>query len=150
MLGAEPGARVAELAQHWAKATTAVDIPKAIFYARLAGERALSELAPDEALRWFSQALDLDAQRSDRDAAERCDLLIGLGEAQRQAGEPGFRETLLEASRVALELGDADRAAAAALANNRGMQSVFGEVDEERIAALERALDLDGLRNPAR
>jgi class 3 adenylate cyclase/tetratricopeptide (TPR) repeat protein len=149
MLGEDPGARVAELAQHWAQATTVVE-PKAISYARLAGERALEELAPDEALRWFKQALDFDARRMEHDAAERCDILIGLGEAQRQIGDAAFRATLLEGSRIADELSDPDRAARAALANNRGTQSVYGEVDEERIAALERALELDGLRNPAR
>ncbi len=59
------------------------------------------------------QALELQAQRGGDETAERCDLLIGLGEAQRQTGEPAYRETLLEASRLASELGDADRAALA-------------------------------------
>jgi class 3 adenylate cyclase/tetratricopeptide (TPR) repeat protein len=149
-LGAEPGPRVSELAHHWVKATTAIDLPKAISYARQAGERALAELAPDEALRWFSQALELQDQQPSVDPVERCDLLIGLGEAQRQAGEPAFRETLLEGASVASDLGDADRAARAALANNRGMQSSFGKVDEARMAALDRALDLDRFTNPAR
>jgi tetratricopeptide (TPR) repeat protein len=121
-----------------------------VSYARLAGERALSELAPDEALRWFNQALELQRQQPEADPVERCDLLIGLGNAQRQAGEPAFRETLLEASAIASELADADRAARAALANSRGMQSTFGKVDEARMAALDEALELDGFSNPAR
>ncbi len=150
LLGSKPGARVSELAHHWMKATTNVDLPKALSYARQAGERALSELAPDEAVRWYSHALELQNDGPDVDAAERCDLLIGLGQAQRQAGEPAFRDTLLEASRLASNLGDADRAAQAAIANNRGLVSVFGEIDEERLQALERALELDGFANPAR
>jgi class 3 adenylate cyclase len=150
LLGPEPGSRISELAHHWAKATTAVDLPKAISYARLAGDRALGELAPDEALRWFSQALEFQAQQSAVDQAQRCDLLIGMGEAQRQVGEPAFRETLLEAARIAADLGDADRAAAAALANNRGQVSVFGEIDQDRLRALESALELDRFANPAR
>jgi class 3 adenylate cyclase/tetratricopeptide (TPR) repeat protein len=149
LLGADPGERISELAQHWAKATTAVDLSKAVAYARRAGEHALQELAPDEALRWFSQAVELQGQQSRIEPAERCDLLIGLGEAQRQVGEAGFRETLLEACRLASEIGDPDRAARAALANNRGQPSVFGEVDKERMAALERALDLDHSANLA-
>ena len=88
-MGGEPGARVSELAYHWGKAA-AVDLPKAISYARLAGERALEELGPDEALRWFQQALELQGQQSEVDPVERCDILIGLGEAQRQAGEPSL------------------------------------------------------------
>jgi class 3 adenylate cyclase/tetratricopeptide (TPR) repeat protein len=143
MLGTDPEERISELAQHWAKATTAADLPKAVGYARRAGERALQELAPDEALRWFSQAVELEGQQSQIDPAEHCDLLIGLGEAQRQVGEASFRQTLLDACRLASEIGDADRAARAALANNRGLPSVFGDVDMERIAALERALELD-------
>jgi hypothetical protein len=147
-LGGDPGARISELAYHWAKAD--VDLPKAISYARLAGERALEDLGPDEGIRWFQQALELQGRRPEVDPAEHCDILIGLGEAERQAGKASFRETLLEASRLAFELGDSDRAATAALANNRGVQSFFGEVDEERLAALERALQLDRFANPGR
>ena len=149
-LGADPGDRVGELAQHWGKATTSVDVAKAVAYARLAGQRALANAAPDEAVRWFSQALEILAQQPDPATAQRCDLLVGVGEAQRQAGNPGFRETLLHGGRLADELGDADRAARAVLANNRGMQSTFGAVDQERIAALERALELDAGGDPAR
>ncbi len=151
LAGPDPQARASELAHHWIKATTAVDLSKAIVYARLAGGRALSELAPDEALRWFSQALELQNQHGGEvDASEHADLLIGLGEAQRQVGEPSYRETLLEATALALELEDADRAARAALANSRGQVSVYGEVDRDRLLALEGALQLDNLSNPAR
>jgi tetratricopeptide (TPR) repeat protein len=38
----------------------------------------------------------------------------------------------------------------AALANNRGWTSQFGEVDRDRISILKRAIELDGLANPAR
>ncbi len=142
LYGADPGEHLAELANHWAKATTPADLPKAVDYARLAGQRALSELAPDEALRWFSQALEL--MGAGGDDAGRCELLIGLGEAQRQSGDAGYRKTLLAASQIASELGDGDRAARAALANSRGTPSAFGQIDEERVAAIGRALDLQG------
>ena len=49
---------------HWAKAA-----PSTLQGDRLrapAGERALEELGPDEALRWFQQALELQAQRVER------------------------------------------------------------------------------------
>jgi tetratricopeptide (TPR) repeat protein len=131
-----------ELALHWGKVGTAADRPKAVGYARAAGERALEELAPDEALRWFEQALTL--LPADSEPRERCDVLLGLGQAQRQLGDPAFRETLLEAFRLASELEDPDRAARAALANNRGQVSAFGQVDHDRLDALERALELGG------
>jgi class 3 adenylate cyclase len=98
-LAGDPAARVGELAQHWAKASTTGDLDKAMTYTKLAGERALAELAPDEALQWFGRALELLGDRDD--PATRCDLLIGLGEAQRLTGEAAHRQTLLDASRIA-------------------------------------------------
>lgn len=146
----EPAAgRPAELAHHWSLTGTPEYVPQAVHYSRLAGEEALAELAPDVGLRWFTRALELQTQ-APVDDFERCDVLIGLGEAQRQTGYPDFRETLLQAARMASELGDADRAARAALANNRGTVSVTGKIDEDRIRAIERALELDDPPNPIR
>jgi tetratricopeptide (TPR) repeat protein len=150
LCGADPGDRVAELAFHWAQATTPDDPRKAIDYARLAGQRALDDLAPAEAVRWFEQARDLQRDTDALGAAERCDVLIGLGEAQRQLGEPAYRETLLAASRLAIDLHDPERAATAALANSRGWNAVYGEVDREQIDALEQAIALDDFENPGR
>jgi tetratricopeptide (TPR) repeat protein len=71
-------------------------------------------------------------------------LLIALGEAQRCAGDPTNRGTLLDACRLAHELGDPDRAARAALANQRGIFSQTLTVDWDKVAALEAALQLAG------
>jgi hypothetical protein len=59
---------------------------------------------------------------------------------------------LLEASRIACELKDGQLAARAALTNHRGAagSSVYGEVDQERIEAIERALELDDPPDPRR
>ncbi len=124
--GDEPGERLGELAGHWAAAVVSTDTAKAIHYARRAAERALEQLAPDEAARWYRQALELHDQAPGGDRSERCDLLIGLGEAQRQTGNPEFRQTLLDAAQLAQELDDADRLARAVLANTRGLTSQFG------------------------
>jgi tetratricopeptide (TPR) repeat protein len=116
-------------------------VEKAVAYARQAAAQALEELAPDEALRLFTQALELHAQQPAPHPADRCELLLGLGEAQRQAGEPAFRETLLEAGELARELGEADLLAEAAFRNGRGFgSSRYGIVDEERVATIEAAL----------
>ena len=93
--GADPGERVGELASHWAATVIGVDSAKSIHYAKRAAERALTQLAPGEAMRWYRQALELYEQMPLEPPAERCELLIGLDEAQRQA-----------------ELGDAPRRAA--------------------------------------
>ena len=138
--GDEPGERLGELAGHWAAAVVSGDPTKAIDYARRAAERALQQLAPDEATRWYRQALELHDQASAGDRSERCDLLIGLGEAQRQTGSPEFRETLLGAARLAQELSDTDRLCRAVLANNRGFGSEIGAVDADRVRTLEAAV----------
>jgi hypothetical protein len=66
---------------------------------------------------------------------------VRLGDAQRQAGVPGFRETLLEAARLAPAGPDGNSlVVSAALANNRGFASVSGQVDPERRSVLEAAL----------
>jgi class 3 adenylate cyclase len=130
--------RVAELALHWRLAGT--DNPKAAHYATRAGRRALDSLAPAEAARLFTDALDLLGPIQD---AARCEALIGLGEAQQLTGDPAYRTTLLQAAQIASSLGDAGLAAAAALANTRGFTSLIGDLDEEREAAIERALELD-------
>jgi tetratricopeptide (TPR) repeat protein len=140
-LAGNPGTRVGELAQHWAKAASAGDLDKAVIYATMAGERALAELAPGEGLQWFGRARELLGGRGE--PAKRCDLLIGLGEAQRLTGAAEYRRTLLDASRIASELADGKRAARAALANSRGQTSAYGQVDEERVRSIKRALELD-------
>ena len=140
--GDDPGPRVAELALHWGAASAPQDPDRAVAYSRQAGDRALAELAPDEAMRWFTRALELSAGGGD--PAMRCDLLTGLGEAERQSGRPAFRESLLEAGQIARELGDLQRLAAAVLANTRGQPSQHGSVDEERVELIEAALDATG------
>jgi tetratricopeptide (TPR) repeat protein len=137
--GAAPGARAAELARHWLSATGPEESGRAVRYSRLAGDHALTALAPTDAIRWYSEALTLLA--SAPDDAERARCLTGLGEAQRQVGEGAYRETLLEAARLARACGDVDTLVRAALANNRGWASRAGGLDTERIAVLEAALD---------
>ncbi len=133
--------RLGELARHFLLATRPADADKAMSYARRAGEAALAALAPDDAVRYFGQAIELAGQGVGVDPAGRIDLLIGLGTAQRQAGIAAFRETLLEAARRARELGDTDRLVAAALANSRGWFSSLGQVDVDRVEVIEAALD---------
>jgi len=59
------------------------DIAKATHHAPRAAERALEQLVPGEAVRWYRQALELHDHAPGGERSERCELLIGLGEAQR-------------------------------------------------------------------
>jgi DNA-binding SARP family transcriptional activator len=140
--GDDPGARVGELAIHWAQAPRPASLDKAIGYSHLAGDRALSQLAPDEAERWYTEALRMAEQRSGGDGQQRVRLLISLGEAQRQAGVPSHRETLLAAARLAHERGEASLLTRAVLANNRGQATSAMAVDKEKLACIDDALDL--------
>jgi class 3 adenylate cyclase/energy-coupling factor transporter ATP-binding protein EcfA2 len=140
LYGGATDVRIGELARHFLLATSPTDAEKAVSYARRAGEAALSALAPDDAVRLFTQALELSSQSRILEPRARIDLLIALGTAQRQAGISDFRATLLDAAHQAKDLGDADRLAKAALANSRGFFSWLGQLDVERIDVLEAAL----------
>jgi hypothetical protein len=142
LYGQRAGARVGELARHWFNATQPKDIAKALDYSRQAANAALESLAPGDALRYYSQALDLYAQADDRDPVLGLDLAIGLGTAQHQTGNPEFRDTLLGAARQAAALGNTHRLVTAALANDRGLFSTTGTVDADRVEILEAALAL--------
>ena len=138
--GDDPAERIGELAYHWAHATQPPDAGKAIAYAQRAGDRALAQLAPDEALRWYRDALDLLDRAPADDPHRRAALLLGLGDAQRQTGDPAHRETLLAAGRLADDIDAIDILVRAALRNNRGWNSIVGGVDHERVEMLTRAL----------
>ena len=95
-------------------------------------------------MRWYERAIELHEASGQADDAARAELLIKLGDAERQAGSEDFREHLLEAGRIALSIGEADLLARAALANNRGMHSHTGFVDDERVEQMEAAVELRG------
>ncbi|MEX2627656.1 MAG: BTAD domain-containing putative transcriptional regulator [Ilumatobacteraceae bacterium] len=137
--GADPGDRVGELAHHWAQAVSIEGPGRAIEWARRAGDHAMEKLAPDEAVRWYSRALELLETGSD-DQELRRTLHVGLGNAERQSGDPMHRRRLLDAAHLARRVGDVDVLVEVALANNSGVYSAVGEVDDERVAVLELAL----------
>ena len=139
--------RLAELALHWRLANSPDAPRKAANYSRRAGHAALAGLAPAEAARLFRIAVEL---LEGAETEERCEALVGLGESQRQLGDGAYRATLLEAAELASHLGSAELAASAALANTSGTYSVIGEIDNERLQAIERALELDDPPVPAR
>ena len=97
LCGDETDARSEELAWHWLRTTTPQMPSKAVQHSIRAGERSLAALAPAEALAWFRRAIDVLDQTPEADQGQRCDALIGLGDAQRQLGNPAHSETLLEA-----------------------------------------------------
>jgi DNA-binding SARP family transcriptional activator/class 3 adenylate cyclase/DNA polymerase III delta prime subunit len=140
-----PGAddRLPALAYHWARAASpAAETDRAVDYATRAGDHALAQLAHDEAANYYANALELlDASGADADDPRRLELLISRGNAQRQAGDNGYRQILLDAAELARRVGDAPALARAALGNTRGhMWTGVYQVDADRIEVLEAAI----------
>jgi DNA-binding SARP family transcriptional activator len=133
--------RPADVSRHFAAGGRPADLAKAAEYARRAADTARRNLAPDEAVRWYRESLRLTPET---DLTTRCRLLVSLGRAQRDAEMAEFRETLLEAADLARGVGDAESLVRAALSNGLGFGAVDGEVDHDRIAVLEAALEAVG------
>ena len=126
-----------ELAFHYAEARS--ELPKAVEYARRAGSQALERFAHEEATEHFERGLAL-LQAQDR---ERCELLLGLGEAKRRAGDvTAAADAFAKAGAIARELGDAERLARAAIGNFRGHVLATPSFHQPTISLLEEALEL--------
>lgn len=125
------------LAYHFAQARP-VD-PRVVEYMAEAAEVALSQLAFDQAADLFSQAISV-AESAAIGPARRCALAVRLGRAERLAGIPGSRETLLAAARDAQRFGHPALVAEAAFEGFGGSPNAIGVRDTERIAVIEAAL----------
>lgn len=139
---------------------------KGLRYALQAAEVAEARLASKDAVRHLEAALVLQDQlhpelkgwpgRQRRaevpagPAAERIDLLVALGRAQRQAGDGAYRATLRRGARGAIETGDDERVVRAVLADSRGFTSVADAVDAELVDLLEQALARSPVDHPDR
>jgi DNA-binding CsgD family transcriptional regulator len=110
-------------------------------YATEAAERDLRMLAYEAAAEHYRLALDAASLRERPDAAERCELLLGVGEAQSRAGDtPASRETFAHAAELARAAADAARLARAALGFAGTVVVARGAADPPTIALLDEAL----------
>ena len=136
-------------ARHWVEAAvSADDLAIALGHCRRAGDYALGALAPDEAVRWYRQALELLARLPHADGRLRCELLAALGDAQCRSGDRTFLDTVVAAGDLAIQLGDTDLLVRAALTDyQRGYPSAAA--DSDRVRLLEAALDRLGSADSA-
>jgi len=141
----DPGPHLAELAHHFLEASTADEANQAIDYAKRAGDRAASQLAHEEAVRHYTNALNaLDATGSG-DADRTCELLISLGEALNRAGRsPQAKEVLRRAATLAEQTGNTDRLARAAVEYGGRLAWSRASTDPFLVPLLERALSAIG------
>lgn len=133
----EDVATLAELAHHWVAATRPADLDKALSYVRRAGDAARDALAPEDAIRWYEQALDLLNRSSAPDQHQRAELLAALGAVQRQASHPAYRETLFHAAALAREFDDTEVLVRAALGFFTSWAS--GNVGDDEVKPVIRA-----------
>ncbi|MBV8134292.1 MAG: AAA family ATPase [Deltaproteobacteria bacterium] len=145
----DPAPHYAELANHFGHAVALGAADKAAEYARLGAERARNQFAYDEAARLNQLALRAHAARANPAPAERCELLLALGDAQSKAGSPAdAKHAFLEAANIARELKRNDLLARAAIEASAGLGTFFG-VDQELVALLEEAVGAIGDTDPA-
>jgi transcriptional regulator with XRE-family HTH domain len=144
-LESRPGTSPAELAHHFGAAVSMGLGEKAVHYERLAGQRALEEVAAEVAVGHFRAALGLldrlgPQQQAPRQAL-RCELLLGLADAHDRAGEYASRdERFAEAADAARRLGNGTLFARAALGYG-GILPATAFPDWRAHALLEEALE---------
>lgn len=104
------------LAHHYLEAAQGDALAQAVVYAVRAGQRHMALPAYAEAARFYHLALEALARQEAVDEAQRCTLLLALGEAQRKAGEHiQALETLQHAAASARQVGSVTDLARAAL-----------------------------------
>ena len=138
-----PDAHLAALTYHCVEAMPVGSAAKAARYARLAGERAARQLAYEDAVRYFRQALDI----REGDPQERCELLLALGAVRRRSGAiAAAREDFEQAAVLARRLAAPRLLAHAALgyAGALGGPGLGARIDEVVVAMLEEALEALG------
>ena len=115
-------------------------VAEARCWAITAGDYATGQLSSAEAARWYRTALDHGAALDVPDH-ERAGLLVRLGHAQQQAGDPGALATLTEAAALARGCGATAIVAQAALATDRGFLRL-GPAAPAQVALVESALEM--------
>ncbi|HEY1275240.1 MAG TPA: AAA family ATPase [Thermoleophilaceae bacterium] len=139
---AERERHLGALAHHFLAAAGAGDLRRAVEYSRQAAERASAQLAYEDAAvhrERALRALELGAQVDD---AERCELLLELGDSLYPAGDgERAREVFLEAASIARVTRDPARLARAAVGlGGPGIRMTPGVVDATLVDLLEEAL----------
>ena len=109
-------------------------------WAITAGDYAAGQLSPAEAARWYRTALD-HGTTLDVPDHERADLLVRLGHARQQAGDPGALATLTEAAALARGCGATAIVVQAALATDRGFLRL-GPAAPAQVAIVQSALEV--------
>jgi hypothetical protein len=131
-----------ELAHHFLSAALRGDLAKAVHYSERAAQRALADLAYEQAAELFTRALEA-LELLGADVPRRAALLLGLGTAESRAGRPAARATFEAAVAAARTIG-ADEILARAALGIAPFALAPGFVDDGHVALLVEALDRIG------
>ena len=132
-----------ELAYHFFHAAPLGTADKAIDYCVRAGQRALEQCAYAESVSYYEHALDA-LRFIETDELQRCNLLLGLGEAQRRARTPGAgRDTFMRAAAIAQQSDGPYRGRILAEAGlGLGRDGETGNIDQPMIELLEESVGI--------
>jgi tetratricopeptide (TPR) repeat protein len=132
---------LAELAHHFFEAAYTGCADKAVEYAVRAAERAVTQLAYEEAVNHYEQALQALELLEPADAALNCEVLLGLGDAHKKAGHSEeAREVYVRAAGQARQMKSPAHLARATLGTATSLTGIIGRVDETQVNLLEEAL----------
>src|SRR5215211_187816 len=110
--GPERDRHLAELAHHFFFAASVTSDSRAADYAARAAERAVAELAYEEAVRLYEMAVMAHERRPGAAASVRCELLLGLACAQASANDMiSAKDAFVRAADVARSAGLAEQLA---------------------------------------
>jgi DNA-binding CsgD family transcriptional regulator len=102
----------AELAEHFSFYSDALQLAKAVHYGQVAAKRAMNVFAYGDAARLADRALVVQDLVDPDNAAQRCDLLLALGDALWPAGETDRVIANVAPNALALAEGLSDRSRA--------------------------------------
>lgn len=141
--GRDLDAVLAALALHYSAAVPLAEVGKAVDYARRAGDRAVRQLAYEEAARLYVLALSAQASGAASDTGARIDLMLAIGDAYARAGDrDASKGAFLEAADLARSDGDVERLGRAALGYSGRFVWLRPGGDTRLVPLLEEALAL--------
>jgi DNA-binding winged helix-turn-helix (wHTH) protein/tetratricopeptide (TPR) repeat protein len=146
--GADPEPPLAALAHHFDQAGETGSFEKAFTYAVRAARQSLERFAYGDAASQFARALRLQERTSASDTKLRCDLLLGLGDAQCWGDRPEpAQETYRRAVELARARASPEQLARAAFGLESARWVVYTDPPETHLPLLEEALATLGDRD---
>jgi DNA-binding winged helix-turn-helix (wHTH) protein/tetratricopeptide (TPR) repeat protein len=138
--GADAEPPLAALAHHFTEAGPDGVLEKALGYSIRAARASLARFAFEDAASHLARALSLQERAGAADAKLRCELLVGMGEAQLRAGEhQEAKQSLLRAVALARAAGAPDLLARAAIGIDQARWVLVDEPPRTWVPLLEEA-----------